>query len=64
MPKLITISEFQRAYGVSRSTIYRQSKAGKLPIVKVGRASRIREDHAQSWLESLPKTASESALDS
>jgi excisionase family DNA binding protein len=54
MPKLMTLTQFQNAYGVSRSTIYRLAKTGDLPMVKIGRASRIKEDDAQRWLEGLP----------
>lgn len=53
MPKLMTITQFQNAYGVSRSTIYRLAKTGDLPMVKIGRASRIKEEDAQRWLAGL-----------
>lgn len=53
MDKLFTISQFGRAHSVSRSTIYRENKAGRLPFVKIGRATRIRESDATKWREQL-----------
>lgn len=54
MDKLITINEFCERYGVGRSTIYRENKAGRLPFRKVGRATRIAESDAQAWYAMLP----------
>ena len=53
MDKLITIAQFGRTNSVSRSTVYRENKAGRLPFVKVGRATRIRESDAINWREQL-----------
>jgi predicted site-specific integrase-resolvase len=49
----ITIAEFCAAYGVSRTTAYRQFNAGLIPIVKIGRASRIRVVDAANWAANL-----------
>lgn len=54
MEKLITITEFCERYGVGRSTVYRENKAGRLPFRKIGRATRIAESDAQKWLDMLP----------
>lgn len=53
MDKLITIKQFAEQNEVGRSTVYRENKAGRLPFVKVGRATRIRESAANAWQEAL-----------
>lgn len=53
MDKLMSIREFAERNNVGRSTVYRENKAGRLPFVKVGRATRIREGDAVAWQEAL-----------
>lgn len=53
MDRFITIKQFCERFNVSRSTVYRENKAGRLPFVKVGRATRIRESVSNVWPESL-----------
>lgn len=53
MDKLMSIREFAERNNVGRSTVYRENKAGRLPFVKVGRATRIRERDAEAWQDSL-----------
>lgn len=53
MDKLVSIREFAERNNVGRSTVYRENKAGRLPFVKVGRATRIRESDAVAWQEAL-----------
>lgn len=55
MAVLITIAEFCEIYGVSRSTAYRLINDGTLPLVKIGRASRIRSSDAEAWAKNLPE---------
>jgi excisionase family DNA binding protein len=57
MKELISISDFCERFGVSRTTFYRQHNAGKLPIRKIGRATRIRLTDAHAWVESLKEAA-------
>lgn len=54
MRSLISISEFQDQYGVSRSTIYRLAQKGHLTMVKVGHATRIPVADAERWFRNLP----------
>ncbi len=54
----LTISDFCSAYRISRSTAYRQINAGHIPIIKVGRASRIRASDAEAWAANLSQTQS------
>jgi len=51
-----TVKDFCRAYGISRRQMYRLIEQGKLEAVKVGTGTRILEDSARKWLQSLPRT--------
>lgn len=53
MDGFITINQFARIYSISRATIYRENRAGRLPFVKIGRATRIRKSDASLWFEEL-----------
>jgi excisionase family DNA binding protein len=55
--RLMTLPEFTGIYGVSRASIYREVKSGRLRFVKVGKRSLIDADDAESWLAALPRTA-------
>lgn len=55
MTTLISIAEFQRQFGVSRSTTYRLALQGAFPLLRVGRAVRIRQSDADAWFASLPE---------
>jgi excisionase family DNA binding protein len=57
MPTFLTIPEFCSAFRLSRTTAYRQIAAGRLPLVKIGRASRIRRADAERWAASLASQA-------
>jgi excisionase family DNA binding protein len=52
----LTISDFCERFRVSRTTTYRQINAGLIPLIKVGRASRIRLADAERWAASLTET--------
>jgi excisionase family DNA binding protein len=49
--KLLTINEIMEILKVSKLTIYRYIKAGKLPAYKVGRDYRIKEEDFNKLLE-------------
>ena len=53
MDRLLSIRDFAERNNVGRSTVYRENQAGRLPFVKVGRATRIRESDAVAWQEAL-----------
>lgn len=40
-PRALTQSEFARRFGVSRNTVWRQIRAGRLPFVTVGRRKLV-----------------------
>jgi excisionase family DNA binding protein len=54
MKALMSITEFQDKYGVSRSTVYRLVERGHIHFKKIGRAVRIPTDVAEAWYLSLP----------
>lgn len=53
MQTLLSIQDLCTRYSISRTTAYRERNAGKLPMVKVGRATRIRVADAEAWAASL-----------
>jgi excisionase family DNA binding protein len=55
--ELLTIDEFARRYSVSRATVYRLAQSGALPMIKLGRSTRIRRTDAENWAASLPTRA-------
>jgi hypothetical protein len=46
---------------MGRSSLYRQVKAGRLRIIKIGTSSRIAKADAVAWADSLPKTDGEAS---
>lgn len=62
MERFITIKQFCEQNNCSRSTAYREVKAGRLPLRKIGRASRIAVSDAIIWQEAI--LCSERALPS
>ena len=55
MKKLLRISEFLELYSISRTAFYREVAAGRLLLTKIGNASRVAQEDAASWVDSLPK---------
>lgn len=53
--KLLTINEITEILKVSKLTIYRYIKAGKLPAYKVGRDYRIKQQEFDKFLEGAKK---------
>jgi hypothetical protein len=53
MKRLMTLAYFSAEYSISRSAIYREVKAGRLRLTKVGRASRVSAVDAETWLLQL-----------
>jgi excisionase family DNA binding protein len=55
--QLLTVDDFCREYSVSRPTAYRLAARGEIPLIKIGRATRIRRSDAEAWAASLPTRA-------
>jgi excisionase family DNA binding protein len=51
--EFMTIQDFCQRFRVSRSTVYRQVNAGALPILKIGRSTRIPASGARQWAQNL-----------
>jgi len=52
-----SITEFSRAYSVSRSRVFDLIKSGDLKARKIGSKNVILADEAEAWLYSLPPSA-------
>ena len=51
--KLLTIKEVLEISGVSRYTLYRAIKSGKVPTIQFGRNVRIKESDALAFAEAM-----------
>lgn len=51
-PRFLTASEAAERMRISKMTVYRLIKAGKLPAVQIGKAYRVREDDLERYLQS------------
>jgi excisionase family DNA binding protein len=54
MTKLLSIKDACAEYGLSRSALYREVEKGRLPMLKIGKSSRISRDDLDKWLAALP----------
>lgn len=61
MAELLTINDFMEKYAISRTQVYRLVNQGKIPLLKMGSASRIRRVDAENWAASLPEFKGEAA---
>lgn len=53
-PKFLTVADFLARYRISRTHFYREVNRDAIPIVKVGRLTRIRVADAEAWAKKLP----------
>jgi len=51
-PRFLTASEAAEHLRVSKMTIYRLIRAGKIPAVQVGKSYRVRVDDLERYLDS------------
>ncbi len=51
-PRFLTATEAAERMRVSKMTVYRLIRAGKLPAVQIGKAYRVREDDLERYLNS------------
>ena len=54
MTQLLTVAEFKDRYKISHSAFYREVAANRIPIKKIGRATRVALADAETWAASLP----------
>ncbi|MBZ9655045.1 helix-turn-helix domain-containing protein [Phyllobacterium lublinensis] len=50
----LTIQDFCQNYGVGRTFVFKEIKAGRLPIKKAGQRTLILRSDADLWLSALP----------
>lgn len=51
-PGFLTASEAAERMRVSKMTVYRLIRSGKLPAVQIGKAYRVRDDDLEHYLDS------------
>ena len=49
-PRFLTVLEVAERMRVSKMTVYRLIRAGKIPAVRVGKSFRVREDDLDAYL--------------
>lgn len=59
--ELITPAEFEAIYNISHTTFYREVNAGRIRIIKIGRATRVTRQDAEAWLATKVAEAKGSA---
>lgn len=52
--RLLKVPEALKRLGLARSTFYLLVKEGRIPLRKIGGASRIRSDELDAYIRSLP----------
>lgn len=57
MSELMTVGDFLSRYSISRTEFYRQVNANRIPLRKLGNASRIARADAEAWVAALPVKA-------
>lgn len=50
-PRFLTALEVAERMRVSKMTVYRLIRAGKIPAVRIGKAFRVREDDVEGYLD-------------
>ena len=51
--RLVTIKEVVERASISRYTLYRDIKAGKIPVIYFGRTVRIKEKDAEAYAKEV-----------
>lgn len=52
-PTLHKLAQVGQRTGLSRSALYREINSGRLKVVKIGRAVRVREQDLNSFIDAL-----------
>lgn len=55
--RLVNVNQALELLSLSRTEFYRQVNAGKIPLLKLGRASRVRLSDCENWIASLEQKA-------
>jgi excisionase family DNA binding protein len=54
---LLTPDEVAAMLGISRVSVIRQSRAGKIPAIQIGKCYRYRLESLQAWLDKQERAA-------
>ena len=54
--RVFSIAEFSEYYGIGRTRVYAEIRAGRLRAIKVGQRTLIIVDDAEAWLLSRPSS--------
>lgn len=49
--KLLTVNEVLKIAGISRHTLHRDTKSGKIKVIRFGKALRYREEDVNKYAE-------------
>lgn len=49
----LSVQDFCNLYSISRATFYRELKARRLHVSKIGRSTRIKRSECDRWLANL-----------
>jgi len=52
-PELMRRNSFLEIYQMSTTTFYKEVKAGRLIIKKIGRCTYVTREHAEAWMKKL-----------
>jgi excisionase family DNA binding protein len=50
-PILLRVEEVAQLLGIARSTVYALIAAGELPVVRIGRVTRVSRHALDGWIE-------------
>lgn len=53
----LSVAEFCAIFGIGRTALYEELKAGRLKARKCGRRTLIPRSEGERWLESLPSAS-------
>ncbi len=56
-PRLLALSEVSQQTSLSRSTLYREIEAGRLKVVKIGKAVRVTDQSLKDYITSLERAS-------
>ena len=57
VPRLLTPDDVAAMLGLTRVQVIRQSRAGRLPAIRIGKCYRYRLESLQAWLDKQEKAA-------
>lgn len=59
MTDFYKVSEVLEKYRIGRTTFYREVSEGRIPLRKLGRATRVARADIERWADSLPTVGGE-----